>query len=157
MSDPCPSCKSMSVERIDFHHPCANCGYRWGSDRFAALETAHAKIEKRVGDSEGVTMGMMERIGALGDAHAKAQDIRADLADLEAHRVRNLLLSAAEKAIQQKRIERLERTVVELSEALVQAVNWFLPRPNELADSLQQRLAAIRADLADLDREREGR
>lgn len=60
----------------------------------------------------------------------------------------------ASQAKMKARIERAEQTIVDLSEALKQAVSWVVPRANDFTGTLRQNLDAIRQDLAEDDEER---
>ena len=76
-------------------------------------------------------------------------------ANAEASRVRKVMLDAAHKAMAEKRIERLERTLIELADAFIDLINQIAPDPAHLAGPWEERLNAIRQDLAEMDRQRQ--
>jgi hypothetical protein len=95
-----------------------------------------------------ILIRVLDRLAALEAAHAKAVK-RAELAyDAIAE------FGPVVKEVY-GRIERMERTAVDLGDALIDLINQVAPNPARLAGPWEERLDAIRQDLAEIDRQRQ--
>lgn len=102
------------------------------------------------------TRGEITDPESMSDEEIIADTIASGLdPSAEAERVRGVLLDAARHAILEKRLERTERTLVDLTDTLIDLINQVAADPAYLAGPWEERVDTIRQDLAEIDRNRQ--